>query len=129
MTNTVIGLLLFPNITQLDLTGPFEVFAKMPGADVRLIWKTLEPVRAESGMHILPNTTLADCPALDVIVVPGGPGMNPLMEDEEVLSFLRVHHAVGMIAGFDRLALLFVFIGMGLGVANHLVDLILGKTG
>ena len=99
MTNTVIGLLLFPNITQLDLTGPFEVFAKMPGADVRLIWKTLEPVRAESGMHILPNTTLADCPALDVIVVPGGPGMNPLMEDEEVLSFLRVQAAGARFVG------------------------------
>ena len=94
MTTTAIGLLLFPNITQLDLTGPFEVFSKMPGADVRLIWKTLDPVRAESGMRILPNTTLADCPPLDVIVVPGGPGMNALMEDAEVLDFLR-HQAVG----------------------------------
>ena len=94
MTTTAIGLLLFPNITQLDLTGPFEVFSKMPGADVRLIWKTLDPVRAESGMRILPNTTLADCPPLDVIVVPGGPGMNALMEDAEVLDFLR-HQALG----------------------------------
>ena len=94
MTTTAIGLLLFPNITQLDLTGPFEVFSKMPGADVRLIWKTLDPVRAESGMRNLPNTTLADCPPLDVIVVPGGPGMNALMEDAEVLDFLR-HQALG----------------------------------
>ena len=94
MTTTVIGLLLFPDITQLDLTGPFEVFSKMPGAEVRLIWKTLDPVRAESGLRILPDTTLASCPPLDVIVVPGGPGMNPLMEDAEVLDFLR-RQAVG----------------------------------
>jgi cyclohexyl-isocyanide hydratase len=87
--STCIGLLLFPNLTQLDLTGPFEVFAKLPGADVRLIWKTLEPVRAETGMRILPDTTLADCPPLDVIVVPGGPGVGALMEDPEVLGFLR----------------------------------------
>jgi cyclohexyl-isocyanide hydratase len=89
MTKTRIGLLLFPRLTQLDLTGPFEVFAKWPDASVHLLWKTREPVAAETGIRILPDTTLAECPQLDVICVPGGPGVSAVMEDAEVLSFLR----------------------------------------
>ena len=84
-----IGLLLFPRLTQLDLTGPFEVFKRMPGATVHLIWKDLEPIHADSGLGLLPTTTMADCPPLDVICVPGGPGVAELMEDAAVLDFLR----------------------------------------
>jgi len=93
MTRTRIGLLLFPRMTQLDLTGPFEVFAKLPGAEVLLLWKTLQPVEAETGLRMLPHATLRDCPALDVVCVPGGPGVNALMEDEEVLAWLRAQAA------------------------------------
>ena len=84
-----IGLLLFPRLTQLDLTGPFEVFAKLPDATVHLLWKTHEPITAETGMRILPDTTLAECPPLDVLCVPGGPGVSAMMEDAEMLAFLR----------------------------------------
>lgn len=84
-----IGLLLFPEITQLDLTGPYEVFTKLPDAAVHLIWKTREPVRAGGGMQILPTTTFAECPPLDLICVPGGGGMNPLLNDDETLEFVR----------------------------------------
>jgi cyclohexyl-isocyanide hydratase len=83
------GMLLFPNLTQLDLTGPYEVLARLPGAETRLVWKTLDPVRSENGLTILPDTPFADCPALDLILVPGGPGINPLLEDAEVLAFVR----------------------------------------
>ena len=76
-------------MTQLDLTGPFEVFAKMPDAEVLLLWKTLQPVEAETGLRMLPHTTLRDCPRLDVLCVPGGPGVAALMEDNEVLEWLR----------------------------------------
>jgi cyclohexyl-isocyanide hydratase len=89
MTPTRIGLLLFPRLTQLDLTGPFEVFSKWPDATVHLVWKSQEPVAAETGMRILPDTTLADCKQLDVLCVPGGPGVSAMMEDAEVLAFLR----------------------------------------
>jgi cyclohexyl-isocyanide hydratase len=89
MTTIRIGMLLFPRLTQLDLTGPFEVFAKLPDAAVHLLWKTHEPIAAETGMRILPDTTLAECPPLDVICVPGGPGVSAMMEDTEVLAFLR----------------------------------------
>ena len=83
------GLLLFPNLTQLDMTGPYEVFTKFPDTQVHLLWKTLDPVTAAGGMRLLPSTTFADCPQLDLLCVPGGAGMNPLLNDEEVLDFLR----------------------------------------
>ncbi len=84
-----IGLLLFPDITQLDMTGPYEVFTKLPEAEVHLLWKSLEPVTANGGMKITPTTTFTSCPQLDLVCVPGGPGMNPLLNDEETLGFLR----------------------------------------
>lgn len=84
-----IGLLLFPEITQLDMTGPYEVFTKFPGADVHLVWKTLDPVTANGGMRIMPTTTFAACPQLDLVCVPGGGGMNDLLNDAETLAFLK----------------------------------------
>lgn len=83
------GMLVFPNLTQLDLTGPYEVLARLPGAETLLLWKTLDPVRSEHGLTILPMATLAACPSLDLVLVPGGAGINPLLEDQEVLVFLR----------------------------------------
>ncbi|WP_336699113.1 DJ-1/PfpI family protein [Pantoea dispersa] len=87
--STSIGLLLFPALTQLDLTGPFEVFSRAPDTEVHLIWKNLDLVVSDRGMAIQPTTTFKTCPALDIICVPGGPGQINLMEDEEVLSFIR----------------------------------------
>jgi len=83
------GLMLFPQLTQLDMTGPLEVFTRVPGNTVHLLWKSLDPVTADGGLVMLPTTTFADCPPLDVICVPGGPGVLSLMEDAEVLDFLR----------------------------------------
>ncbi|MEO7032348.1 MAG: DJ-1/PfpI family protein [Polyangiaceae bacterium] len=84
-----IGMLLFPNLTQLDLTGPYEVLARVPGAELSLVWKDLSPVRAGTGLTILPTVTLSGAPQFDVLFVPGGRGCVPLMHDAEVLSFLR----------------------------------------
>jgi cyclohexyl-isocyanide hydratase len=83
-------MLLFPNLTQLDLTGPLEVFSRMPGTTVHLLWKTLDAVSSDAGLVMLPTCRLADCPALDLICVPGGPGIAAMMEDAEVLGFLRL---------------------------------------
>ena len=84
-----IGFLVFPRITQLDMTGPHEVFARMPGSEIHLVWKSLEPIVAQGGMSLIPTATLESCPQLDLICVPGGPGMNPLLNDEPVLDFIR----------------------------------------
>jgi cyclohexyl-isocyanide hydratase len=89
LAKTRIGLVLFPRLTQLDLTGPAEVFGRMPNAEVLLLWKTLEPVPSDRGLSILPTARFEDCSTLDVICVPGGPGQVQLMEDGETLDFLR----------------------------------------
>jgi cyclohexyl-isocyanide hydratase len=87
--NFTIGLLIFPRMTQLDFTGPFEVFARTPDTKVHVIWKKIEPVTSENGLSILPTTTLDECPALDLICIPGGPGQIALMDDEQILTFVR----------------------------------------
>jgi cyclohexyl-isocyanide hydratase len=84
-----IGLVIFPKVTQLDLTGPVQVFSSVPGAQVHLIWKRIEPVASDSVLTLTPTITFADCPQLDVICVPGGLGTNDMINDEEVLDFLR----------------------------------------
>ncbi|MGY3110511.1 putative intracellular protease/amidase [Bradyrhizobium sp. LM6.9] len=84
-----IGLLVFPRVTQLDFTGPLQVFSSVPGVKLHLIWKRIEPVPSDSVLTLTPTTTFADCPQLDVICVPGGGGTNDLLNDEEVLDFLR----------------------------------------
>lgn len=83
------GLLLFPNITQLDMTGPAEVFGMVPESQLHLIWKSRDPVATAKGWTINPTTTFADCPQLDVICVPGGAGQIALMDDAETLDFIR----------------------------------------
>src|SRR5881275_1074730 len=84
-----IGLLVFPRVTQLDFTGPLQVFSSLPGAQLHLIWKRIEPVPSDSVLTLTPTMTFADCPQLDVICVPGGGGTDDLLNDEEVLDFLR----------------------------------------
>ena len=84
-----IGMLLFPNVTQLDLTGPTQVLSRVPGARVHLAWRTTTPVMTDAGFAIVPTTAFADCPQFDVLCVPGGFGTKDLLEDEETLAFLR----------------------------------------
>ncbi|SAL41662.1 DJ-1/PfpI family protein [Caballeronia cordobensis] len=84
-----IGLLLFPRVQQLDMTGPYDVFAHLPDTRVHLVAKTREPLKSSAGMILTPDASFDDCPALDVLCVPGGAGVGDLMEDEATLAFLR----------------------------------------
>jgi cyclohexyl-isocyanide hydratase len=84
-----IGIVVFPKVTQLDFTGPLQVFSGLPGATVHLIWKRIEPVPSDAVLTISPTMSFADCPQLDVICVPGGAGTDDMVNDEEVLDFLR----------------------------------------
>jgi cyclohexyl-isocyanide hydratase len=84
-----IGLLLFPNITQLDLAGPYEVFSRMPGAAVHLLWKDTRPSRSEWGLELRPDTSFEECPALDVLCVPGGPGAFEHLGDILVVDAIK----------------------------------------
>jgi cyclohexyl-isocyanide hydratase len=86
---THIGMLLFPRLTQLDLTGPFEVFHRLPETRVHLVWKSTAPIFSDSKLSLTPTTTFADCPSLDVLMVPGGFGQEALMTDDQTLDFVR----------------------------------------
>ena len=84
-----IGILIFPNVTQLDFTGPLQVFSSLPNTTVHLIWKRIEPVTSDTVLTMTPTVSFADCPQLDVICVPGGAGTDDMVNDEEMLQFLR----------------------------------------
>jgi cyclohexyl-isocyanide hydratase len=88
-THLQIGSLVFEGLDQIDLTGPFEVFARIPNATYRVFAKTTAPVRDVRGLRISPDAALADAPQLDVLHVPGGFGQEALMDDEEVLGWIR----------------------------------------
>ena len=82
-------MVMFDGLTQLDLTGPYEVLARMPGTQVHLIAASREPVRTEWGLTIVPNATFDDAPRLDVLCVPGGWGVNARLSDDALLAFVR----------------------------------------
>ena len=86
---TEIGFVIFPDVQQLDLTGPYEILASLADTRLHLIARELEPVRSVTGLRLSPTTTFAECPQLDVLCVPGGKGVNALLNDEAVLALLR----------------------------------------
>ncbi len=88
-THLQIGSLLFEGLDQIDLTGPFEVLSRIPNSTYRIYGKTAEPVRDLKGLWLTPNAALANAPPLDSLHVPGGFGQEALMEDAEVLAWIR----------------------------------------
>src|SRR3569623_950346 len=84
-----IAFLLFPNLTQLDLTGPAQVLSRLGRQTLHYVSKDLGPVPTDSGFSILPTATFADVPAADILCVPGGMGVADVMEDEEALAWVR----------------------------------------
>lgn len=86
---TKINFLLFPAVTQLDLTGPYEVLVRMPGAKIELVGPTLDPVRSDRGLAILPTATREHAPVCDLLVVPGGPGTDDAMLDPAWIGIVR----------------------------------------
>jgi cyclohexyl-isocyanide hydratase len=84
-----IGFLLFPQVQQLDLTGPYEILAGLPDVSLHLIWKTLDPIESSTHLLLTPTVTFADAPQLDMLCVPGGIGVNPLLEDAETIAFVK----------------------------------------
>jgi cyclohexyl-isocyanide hydratase len=88
-----IGFLLYPDVTQLDLTGPAQVLSRLPGAEVRYVAATPDPVMSDCALALVPTATFADCPPLDLVCVPGGYGCVPAMEDAPTIAWLRAQAA------------------------------------
>ena len=72
MSDFNIGFVIFPELTQLDLTGPLQVLAKLPQSTTHIVAKSEAPVPSDCGLSLLPTHTFANCPPLDLICVPGG---------------------------------------------------------
>ena len=101
MADFNVGFVIFPGITQLDFTGPFEVLSrlgtppsvavpsKFPQSRTHVIAKTLQPVLSDRGLGILPTCTFDSSPPLDLICVPGGPGVAEALADVETVDFIR----------------------------------------
>lgn len=87
--NYVIGLVIYPGMTALDIVGPQQVFGGLPNIEIHRIWKNLEAITTDDGMRILPDTTFANCPTLDLICVGGGMGQPAVVNDSEVIDFFR----------------------------------------
>ena len=85
-----VAFLLFPSLTQLDLTGPAQVLARL-GADARvdLVWRDRDPVMTDAGFAILPTATFCEVPSVDILCVPGGIGVNAVIADDEVMGWVQ----------------------------------------
>ncbi len=84
-----IAMVLFPGLTQLDLTGPYEIMARMPDVEIRLVAGSRDPVRTDRGLILTPDATFDEFPDPDILFVPGGPGQLPAMDDAALIGYLR----------------------------------------
>ena len=90
MQHTSIVFLVYPNVTQLDLTGPAQVLSRLTDARVDLVWKSRDPVPTDSGFALLPTATLGEVAQADILCIPGGFGCVDVMQDEEALAWVRM---------------------------------------
>jgi transcriptional regulator GlxA family with amidase domain len=130
---STIGVLVFDGAEELDVVGPWEVLTASsallerdgePPDQVLLVAAGLEPVRCRKGMRLLPDTTFADHPPLDVIVVPGGDGVVLATADQSLLDWLaRAGAGASWVASVCTGALLLHASGLAAGkrLATHRV--------
>jgi cyclohexyl-isocyanide hydratase len=88
-THLQIGSLIFDRLDQIDLTGPFEVFSRIPNSTYRIYGKSTAPLRDLRGLRMMADATLAEAPQLDLVHIPGGFGQEAVMDDEEILGWVR----------------------------------------
>jgi len=84
-----VAFLVFPNVTQLDLTGPAQVLSRLGNTSVNLVWKDKDPVPTDAGFPLLPTATFDDIDQVNILCVPGGLGTMEMMQDPEVLAWLQ----------------------------------------
>ena len=85
-----VGFVIFPDLTQLDFTGPQQVLARLPDSAMHIVAKTLDPVPSDSGHSLVPTHMFANCPPLDLMCVPGGfGGVIQAMGDRDLIEFVQ----------------------------------------
>jgi transcriptional regulator GlxA family with amidase domain len=96
-----IGILVFEDVEELDFAGPWEVLGVWAedhpedGVRLQLVGEGPGPVRCRKGLRVVPDITLHEADALDLIVVPGGQGARQAAASEEILTWVRGHAARG----------------------------------
>ena len=90
MSGFNVGFVLFPHLTQLDLTGPLQVLARLPQSTTHIAAKSQAPVPSDCGLGFVPTCTFESCPPLDLICIPGGTtGVIGAIGDRETIEFIR----------------------------------------
>ena len=90
-----VGFVIFPDLTQLDFTGPLQVLSRLPQSATHIVAKSTAPVPSDCGLGLVPTHTFANCPALDLICIPGGSeGVAGIINDHETIEFVRKQAAV-----------------------------------
>jgi cyclohexyl-isocyanide hydratase len=90
MSRLNIGFVIFPDLTQLDFTGPLQVLSRMPQSATHIVAKSAEPVPSDCGLGLVPTYTFATCPPLDLICIPGGGvGVAKAIGDRDTIDFVR----------------------------------------
>lgn len=84
-----IAFVLFPNVTQLDFTGPLQVLSRLPGAVIHIVARSMAPVATDAALTLNPTCTFETCPAVDVLVIPGGFGVDGAINDLALMDFVR----------------------------------------
>ena len=85
-----IGFVIFPDLTQLDFTGPLQVLSRLPQSSTHIVAKSGAPVPSDCGLGLVPTHTFANCPPLDLICIPGGSeGVAGVINDRETIEFVR----------------------------------------
>jgi cyclohexyl-isocyanide hydratase len=85
-----IGFVIFPNLTQLDFTGPLQVLSRLSQSVTHIVAKSAAPVPSDCGLGLVPTHTFASCPPLDLICIPGGSeGVAGIINDSETIDFVR----------------------------------------
>lgn len=90
-----VGFVIFPDLTQLDFTGPLQVLSRLPQSATHIVAKSTAPVPSDCGLGLVPTHTFANCPVLDLICIPGGSeGVAGIINDHETIGFVRKQAAV-----------------------------------
>ena len=90
MSDFNVGFVIFPDLTQLDFTGPQQVLGRLPGSAMHIVAKSSDPVSSDSGLSLVPTHTFESCPRLDLICIPGGSaGVVRAMGDQETIEFVQ----------------------------------------
>ena len=85
-----VGFVIFPDLTQLDFTGPLQVLSRLPQSVTHIVAKSAAPVPSDCGLGLVPTHTFASCPSLDLICIPGGSeGVAGIINDGETIEFVR----------------------------------------